>query len=96
MEADNKEFVLAAALDIDGLSDVVILSGGTDGNDGPTDAAGAFADGTTIGRASKLGLNAYEYLCDNNSYNFFKPLGDLLITGPTNTNVMDLRVLLIS
>jgi hydroxypyruvate reductase len=92
----NQEFVLAAALDIDGLNDVVILSGGTDGNDGPTDAAGAFADGTTIGRASKLGLNAYEYLRDNNSYNFFKPLGDLLITGPTNTNVMDLRVLLIS
>ena len=92
----NQEFVLAAALDIDGLNDVVILSGGTDGNDGPTDAAGAFADGTTISRAGKLGLNAYEYLCDNNSYNFFKPLGDLLITGPTNTNVMDLRVLLIS
>ncbi len=92
----NQEFVLAAALDIKGLNDVVILSGGTDGNDGPTDAAGAIADGTTISRASKLGLNAYEHLCDNNSYNFFKPLGDLLITGPTNTNVMDLRVLLIS
>ncbi|MEX0998968.1 MAG: glycerate kinase, partial [Thermodesulfobacteriota bacterium] len=92
----NQEFVLAAALDIEGLNDVVILSGGTDGNDGPTDAAGAIADGTTISRASKLGLNAYEHLCDNNSYNFFKPLGDLLITGPTNTNVMDLRVLLIS
>lgn len=92
----HQEFLLAAALDIDGLNDVVILSGGTDGNDGPTDAAGAFADGTTISRAGKLGLNAYEYLCDNNSYNFFKPLGDLLITGPTNTNVMDLRVLLIS
>jgi glycerate 2-kinase len=91
----NQEFVLAAALDIEGLNDVVILSGGTDGNDGPTDAAGAIADGTTISRASKLGLNAYKHLCDNNSYNFFKPLGDLLITGPTNTNVMDLRVLLI-
>jgi len=92
----NQEFVLAAALDIEGLNDVVMLSGGTDGNDGPTDAAGAIADGTTISRAGKLGLNAYEYLCDNNSYNFFKPLDDLLITGPTNTNVMDLRVLLIS
>jgi len=92
----NQEFVLAAALDIDGLDNVVVLSGGTDGNDGPTDAAGAIADGTTIGRANKLGLNAYEHLSDNNSYNFFKPLGDLLITGPTNTNVMDLRVLLIS
>jgi len=92
----NQEFVLAAALDIDGLNDVVILSGGTDGNDGPTDAAGAIADGTTISRANDLGLDAYKYLCENNSYNFFKPLGDLLITGPTNTNVMDLRVLLIS
>lgn len=92
----NQEFVLAAALDIDGLNNVVVLSGGTDGDDGPTDAAGAIADGTTIERASKSGLNAYEHLCENNSYNFFKPLGDLLITGPTNTNVMDLRVLLIS
>jgi len=92
----NQEFVLAAALDIDGLNNVVVLSGGTDGTDGPTDAAGAFADGTTIQRASQLGLDGYELLCDNDSYNFFKPLSDLLITGPTNTNVMDLRVLLIS
>ena len=92
----NQEFVLAAALDIEGLNDVVMLSGGTDGNDGPTDAAGAIADGTTISRANDLGLDGYKYLCENDSYNFFKPLGDLLITGPTNTNVMDLRVLLIS
>lgn len=92
----NQEFVLAAAIDIDGLRDVVVLSGGTDGTDGPTDAAGAVADGTTIKRAQETGLNAYEYLCENNSYNFFKPLGDLLITGPTNTNVMDLRLVLVS
>jgi hydroxypyruvate reductase len=92
----NQEFVLAAAIDIDGLDNIVVLSGGTDGNDGPTDAAGAIADGTTIQRANAMGLNAYEFLCENNSYNFFKPLGDLLITGPTNTNVMDLRIVLVS
>ncbi len=92
----NQEFVLAAAIDIDGLDNVVVLSGGTDGNDGPTDAAGAIADGNTISRGNKSGLNAYEYLCENNSYNYFDPLGDLLITGPTNTNVMDLRIILVS
>lgn len=91
----NQEFVLAAAIDIEGLGNVVVLSGGTDGNDGPTDAAGAIADGTTIKRAKELDLNAYEYLCENNSYNYFKPLGDLLITGPTNTNVMDLRLVVV-
>jgi len=88
----NQEFVLAAALDIEGLENVVVLSGGTDGNDGPTDAAGALADGSTVGRASESGLNAFSYLRENDSYNFFKPLGDLLITGPTNTNVMDVRL----
>ena len=92
----NQEFALSAAIDIEGLENVLVLSGGTDGTDGPTDAAGALADGTTIGRARKLGLNAGRYLSDNDSYNFFKPLGDLLITGPTNTNVMDLRVVLVS
>lgn len=92
----NQEFVLAAAIDIDGIDDVVVLSAGTDGNDGPTDAAGALADGTTINRARELGLNAYEHLCENNSYYFFKPLNDLLITGPTNTNVMDLRLVLVA
>ena len=88
----NQEFVLAAALQIDGLGDVVILSGGTDGSDGPTDAAGALADGTTLARAIKMGLDPREYLHNNDSYHFFQPLGDLLITGPTFTNVMDLRL----
>lgn len=92
----NQEFVLAAAIDIEGLHNTIILSGGTDGNDGPTDAAGAIADGNTISRANELGLDAYKYLCENNSYNYFKPLGDLLMTGPTNTNVMDLRIILVS
>jgi len=92
----NQEFALAAAIDIEGLDNVLILSGGTDGTDGPTDAAGAIADGETIAKARRLGLDAGAYLLDNDSYTFFKALGDLLITGPTNTNVMDLRVLLVS
>jgi len=91
----NQEFVLAAAIDIDGLENVVILSGGTDGTDGPTDAAGAIADGDTVKRATKKGLNAESYLQDNDSYHFFEPLGDLLITGPTHTNVMDLRLVMV-
>lgn len=92
----NQEFALAAAMDIEGLENVLVLSGGTDGTDGPTDAAGAVADGSTVERARKLGLDAARHLAENDSYNFFKPLGDLLVTGPTNTNVMDLRVVLVS
>jgi glycerate 2-kinase len=91
----NQEFVLAAAIEIDGLEDVVILSGGTDGTDGPTDAAGALADGETVRRAKALGLDAGHYLRENDSYHFFKPLGDLLVTGPTYTNVMDLQLVLV-
>ena len=91
----NQEFVLAAAMDINDLAKVVILSGGTDGTDGPTDAAGALCDNTTTRRAQKLGLSPLEYLKHNDSYNFFASLGDLLITGPTNTNVMDLRLVLV-
>lgn len=91
----NQEFVLAAAIDIDGMSRVTVLSGGTDGTDGPTDAAGAVADGHTLARASGAGLDARSFLSNNDSYRFFDPLGDLLRTGPTNTNVMDVRVLLV-
>jgi len=92
----NQEFVLAAACEIDGMENVVVLSAGTDGTDGPTDAAGAIADGFTIGRAKKNGLEAKAYLDNNNSYYFFEPLNDLIKTGPTNTNVMDLQIMLIS
>jgi len=92
----NQEFALAAAIEIDGLEDVIILSGGTDGTDGPTDAAGAIVDGTTVRRAKAVGLNAEYHLRENDSYNFFKPLGDLLITGPTYTNVMDLRLVMVA
>jgi len=74
---------------------VVLLSGGTDGTDGPTDATGAVADHTTVDRANSMGMDPKAYLKDNNAYPFFKKLGDLLITGPTHTNVMDVRILLV-
>jgi glycerate 2-kinase len=91
----NQEFSLAVALRVQGQDRIFFLSGGTDGTDGPTDAAGAFADGTTVERARGLNMEAARYLEENNSYPFFEALGDLLITGPTNTNVMDLRICLI-
>jgi hydroxypyruvate reductase len=91
----NQEFALAAALAIAGLDNVVILSGGTDGTDGPTDAAGAIADGTTVARALEKDLVPKDFLRRNDSYNFFQKLEDLLMTGPTRTNVMDMYMLLI-
>ena len=91
----NQEFALAAAIEIDGLEGVMVLSGGTDGTDGPTDAAGAIVDGTTVQRARYKGLDARSYLERNDSYPCLKTVGDLLITGPTLTNVMDLRLVLI-
>jgi hydroxypyruvate reductase len=91
----NQEFSLAGAIDIDGMDHVLLLSAGTDGTDGPTDAAGAIADGTTAARARKIGMDPIRYLRDNDSYHFFKALDDLIITGPTHTNVMDLRIILV-
>lgn len=91
----NQEFVLAAAMDIDGFDNLVVLSAGTDGSDGPTDAAGAIADGETISRAKQLNLSPLKYLQNNDSYHFFEKLNDLVKTGPTNTNVMDIRIVLI-
>jgi len=91
----NQEFALAGALEISEIEKVVLLSGGTDGTDGPTDASGAIADHTTITRARSMGLDAKAYLDNNDAYPFFKKLGDLLITGPTHTNVMDVRILLV-
>ena len=86
----NQELALSAALEIASLEDVMIIPLATDGTDGPTDAAGAIADGSTLRRAQEAGLSATQYLADNDSYHFFQQLGDLLITGPTNTNVNDL------
>ncbi len=91
----NMEFALAAAMDIAGCRDIVVLSGGTDGTDGPTDAAGAISDGLTTARANRIGFDAAEFLKRNDSYHFFETLNDLVITGPTHTNVMDLRIMLI-
>lgn len=91
----NQEFALASAFEILGLEKTVLLSGGTDGSDGPTDAAGAIADHTTIWRAQTLGLDAKAHLNNNDAYPFFEKLGDLLMTGPTQTNVMDVRIILI-
>jgi hydroxypyruvate reductase len=90
----NQEFVLAAAMDIAGLDSAVLLSGGTDGTDGPTNAAGAIADGGTMARAEEQKLDSHRFLAANDSYHFFEKLDDLLITGPTNTNVMDVRLVL--
>jgi len=91
----NLEFALAAAMDLEGLAKVCLLSGGTDGTDGPTDAAGAIVNGHTVARARAKGLEPMKFLEENDSYNFFHRLDDLLITGPTNTNVMDIRVILV-
>ena len=95
----NTEFVLAALAEmaraeVEGL-DWLILSLGTDGIDGPTDAAGAYADVMTVKTAAALGLDPAAYLDDNDSYYFFKQTGSLIVTGPTGTNVMDLRIFLL-
>ncbi len=91
----NQEFALASAIKIKDMENIVILSAGTDGTDGPTDAAGAIADHTTVERASALGLAPEQFLKDNNSYEFFDRISDLFKTGPTNTNVMDIAIMLI-
>jgi glycerate 2-kinase len=90
----NQEFALAAASVIP--PDAMVASLGTDGVDGPTDAAGAVADATTLYRARAAGLDARNVLDDNNAYAFFDALGDLIHTGPTGTNVGDLQVVLLS
>lgn len=91
----NQEFVLAAALEIPGLENIVVFSAGTDGTDGPTDAAGAVADGHTLCRAGALGMIPVNHLLNNDAHPFFENLNDLVITGPTQTNVMDLRIVLV-
>lgn len=90
----NQQFVLSAALEIDGLP-VSVLSLGTDGIDGSTDAAGAVCDGNTVIRARQSGLDPVSYLRRNDSYSFFERLGDLVVTGPTGTNVMDIHIVMV-
>ncbi|MBW1806327.1 MAG: glycerate kinase, partial [Deltaproteobacteria bacterium] len=92
----NQEFGLAACIDLVGLGPrVVILCGGSDGNDGPTDAAGAVVDPFTVIRGREAGMEAADYLKNNDAYRFLEKTGDLLMTGPTKTNVMDVRLILV-
>ncbi|MCX7428507.1 MAG: DUF4147 domain-containing protein [Planctomycetia bacterium] len=94
----NQQLVLAALgrLASDGASGIAILSGGTDGEDGPTDAAGAVLDASIVDAARQRGLDPADYLARNDAYHFFEPLGALMKTGPTHTNVCDIRVVVVS
>jgi len=90
----NQQLVLAAMLDLanDGAAGIALLSGGTDGEDGPTDAAGAVFDAELLAAARQRGLDPSDYLARNDAYHFFEPLDALIRTGPTHTNVCDVRV----
>ena len=92
----NMELALAFAIEIEGTEGITLVSAGTDGTDGPTDAAGAVVDGQTIEKACKIGLDPDSFLENNDSYTFFKHTGEILITGSTGTNVMDIQVILIT
>jgi glycerate 2-kinase len=89
-----QEFALAAALEIAGEEGIVVLAAGTDGTDGPTDAAGAIVDGATVLTGARLGLDARRILDDNDAYTFLQATGDLVVSGPTNTNLLDLYLVL--
>ena len=91
----NQELALAFAMEIAGVEGITMLSAGTDGTDGPTDAAGARVDGRTVIRAERRGLAAGDHLARNDSHTFFERLGERFVTGPTGTNVMDIQVILI-
>jgi glycerate 2-kinase len=91
----NMELALSFAAEIEGIGGISLLSAGTDGTDGPTDAAGAFVDGDTVKRGREGGADARKYLMNNDSYTFFKKAGGLFVTGPTGTNVMDIQILAI-
>lgn len=90
----NQELALSAALAMQGCENVVVASMGTDGTDGPTDAAGGIVDGLTVARGKVAGLDAKQYLARNDAYNYLKATGDLIFTGPTGTNVNDLVLVL--
>ena len=98
----NQEFALAFAVEIDGWQGVSLLSAGTDGTDGPTDAAGAMVDGHTASRARELGIDPLRYLVNNDSYTFFQQFDTVsgaqshFKTGPTGTNVMDMQIVLLN
>ena len=91
----NQHLALVASTLVAGIDGITILSGGTDGSDGPTDAAGAVSDAQTAVHAKNLGLSVDQFISDCDSYHFFQKEGGLIITGPTQTNVMDLIVVLV-
>ncbi|RLE68022.1 MAG: glycerate kinase, partial [Thermoprotei archaeon] len=88
----NQEFALSAALQIEGVEGIAIAAMGSDGIDGPTDAAGAVVDGETARKAREMGLDPLCFLDDNNGYEFFKAVGGHIVTGPTGTNVNDFYI----
>lgn len=91
----NTEMALVVAKQLAGKKGITFLSAGTDGSDGPTDAAGAMVDGDTISNARAAGIDPDAFLANNDSYHFFKAINGLIITGPTGTNVMDVQVVLV-
>ncbi|MGB3907209.1 MAG: glycerate kinase [Methanomethylovorans sp.] len=90
-----QEMALSFAIEVEGLEDMLFLAAGTDGIDGPTDAAGAFADGSSVEKASMQGMDATKMLSSHDSYSFFNSIGDLHKIGQTGTNVMDIYILLV-
>ena len=92
----NQHFALCLVEEAARIPRSLFLAAGTDGTDGPTDAAGAAVDDESFSRARSLGLDPEVFMANNDSYNFFQSLGDLIITGPTRTNVMDVRIALIA
>ncbi len=91
----NQEITLAAALKLRSTDGVIVASVSTDGVDGPTDAAGAIADGKTLTRTTRMGLAPEKFLAENDSYHLFSKLNDLIFTGPTGTNVNDISVIIV-
>ena len=92
----NQEVALYSAVQIAGIENVCVATLATDGEDGPTDAAGAIITGKTVKSAKRLGMDATSYLNNNDSYNFFVRVGGLIKTGPTRTNLNDLNFIFIS
>ena len=90
----NQEMALATAIGIEGMNDTVFISVGSDGTDGPTDAAGGIIDGDTVNRLKASGINPHAALLDNDSYNALSSSGDIIKTGPTGTNVNDISILI--
>ncbi len=90
-----QEFALAAAVDLQSAPALTVLAAGTDGTDGPTDAAGAIADASTVARGAEQRLDVQSFLDANDAYSFFRATGDLVMTGPTGTNLLDLYILVV-